>query len=294
MLKWARENGAPWGTNTCPEAAGRGDLILLRWCREQGCPWDQSTCLRAVEGACLDVLKWARAHNCPWDPVACSWAASYAASVSGNLELLTWCLSNGCPRVDRHPDNPATTAIGEAVNACQWWSADGAGLTVIEWMKADGCLWQPDESWCAIAGMSGDVLLLQWLRGNSVPWDYKTVLNAAESGHMDVLRWCNSNGHERVDITGYVAADRDDIGMLTWCRDVGIVFNEHTHARPRDIGVMEWLRDNHCPFDALTPVYAGRYSVLDVLEWSTKNGCPFDVRVWLECEDARTKEYNPI
>jgi len=294
VLKWARENGAPWGTNTCPEAAGRGDLILLRWCREQGCPWDQSTCLRAVEGACLDVLKWARAHNCPWDPVACSWAASYAASVSGNLELLTWCLSNGCPRVDRHPDNPATTAIGEAVNACQWWSADGAGLTVIEWMKADGYLWQPDESWCAIAGMSGDVLLLQWLRGNSVPWDYKTVLNAAESGHMDVLRWCNSNGHERVDITGYVAADRDDIGMLTWCRDVGIVFNEHTHARPRDIGVMVWLRDNHCPFDALTPVYAGRYSVLDVLEWSTKNGCPFDVRVWLECEDTRTKEYNPI
>ena len=63
--------------------------------------------------------------------------------------------------MDRHPDNPATTAIGEAVNACQWWSADGAGLTVIEWMKADGYLWQPDESWCAIAGMSGDVLLLQ-------------------------------------------------------------------------------------------------------------------------------------
>ena len=58
------------------------------------------------------------------------------------------------------------------------------GLAVMEWMKADGCLWQPDESWCAIAGMSGDVLLLQWLRGNSVPWDYKTVLNAAESGHI--------------------------------------------------------------------------------------------------------------
>ena len=63
-----------------------------------------------------------------------------------------------------------------------------------------------------------------------VPWDYKTVLNAAESGHMDVLRWCNSNGHERVDITGYVAADRDDIGMLTWCRDVGIIF-QRAHAR---------------------------------------------------------------
>ena len=100
-------------------------------------------------------------------------------------------------------------------------------------MKADGYLWQPDESWCAIAGMSGDVLLLQWFRGNSVPWDYNTVLNAAESGHMDMLRWGNSNGHERVDITGYVAADQDDIGMLIWCRDVGIVFNEHTHARPR-------------------------------------------------------------
>ena len=57
---------------------------------------------------------------------------------------------------------------------------------------------------------------------------------------------------------------------------------------------MEWLRDNHRPFEALTPVYAGRYSVLDALACSTKNRCPFDVRVWLECKYARTKEYNPI
>lgn len=39
----------------------------------------------------LDVLKWAHTAGCPWDERTCS-----AAARMGHLEILQWALENGC------------------------------------------------------------------------------------------------------------------------------------------------------------------------------------------------------
>jgi hypothetical protein len=44
VLKWAREHGCPWNSDTCSFAARGGHLTVLRWARKQGCEWDEETC----------------------------------------------------------------------------------------------------------------------------------------------------------------------------------------------------------------------------------------------------------
>jgi hypothetical protein len=43
VLRWARENGAPWDELTCANAAEGGHVELLRWARENGAPWTKNT-----------------------------------------------------------------------------------------------------------------------------------------------------------------------------------------------------------------------------------------------------------
>ena len=45
ILKWAREHGCPWGSDTCSSAARNGHLSCLQWARQNGCPWDRRVCL---------------------------------------------------------------------------------------------------------------------------------------------------------------------------------------------------------------------------------------------------------
>ena len=43
-----------------------GHLHVIVWARENGCPWDSKTCENAALNGHLDVLKWARENGCPW------------------------------------------------------------------------------------------------------------------------------------------------------------------------------------------------------------------------------------
>ena len=107
MLRWARENGAPWDEDTCASscvlcaaAARVGDLEELKALRRAEIfPWNTLTCMRAAKGGHLEILKWARENDCPWDWRTCAYAAKY-----GHLEILKWARENDCPwgRVDVH------------------------------------------------------------------------------------------------------------------------------------------------------------------------------------------------
>jgi hypothetical protein len=59
VLKWARDNGCDWNSDTCSSAARGGQLDLLKWLRDNGCDWDYKTAAYAAEGGHLDLLKWA-------------------------------------------------------------------------------------------------------------------------------------------------------------------------------------------------------------------------------------------
>ncbi len=94
ILKWLRENGAPWNEYTCAWAAHDGDLEMLQWARANGCPLSVHTCAYAVWGGHLEVLQWARANGCPWD-----YRTRANAAANGHTELLSWARANGAPEV---------------------------------------------------------------------------------------------------------------------------------------------------------------------------------------------------
>jgi hypothetical protein len=91
VLKWARENGHGWNTNTCYLAAKHGRLEVLKWAQENGCNWDHNTCSYAAYNGHLEVLKWARENGCDWNFYTC-----YHAAYKGHLEVLKWARENGC------------------------------------------------------------------------------------------------------------------------------------------------------------------------------------------------------
>ena len=45
-----------------------------------------------------------------------------------------------------------------------------------------------------MAALSGNLKLVQWLRGKDCPWDWVTCDAAIAGGHVEVLRWARANG----------------------------------------------------------------------------------------------------
>ena len=54
-------------TEYCANAALNGHLEMLKWARENGCDWNSDTCANAAINGHLEVLKWARENGCQWD-----------------------------------------------------------------------------------------------------------------------------------------------------------------------------------------------------------------------------------
>ena len=68
------------------------------------------------------------------------------------------------------------------------------------------------------AARSGNLQLVQWLRGKGCPWDKWTCQLAVDRGHVEVLRWARENGCEWTAATRDQAAAKlgytDDFGNL--------------------------------------------------------------------------------
>ena len=68
------------------------------------------------------------------------------------------------------------------------------------------------------AASSGNLQVIQWLRGKGCPWSYLTCYLAVENGRVEVLRWARENGcpwdaearHKAAAKLGYT----DDLGNL--------------------------------------------------------------------------------
>ena len=169
-LKWARENGCPWGEGVCSAAARGGHLEVLQYARANECPWDEDTCSSAAVNGHLEVLQYARANECPWDESTCRVAAG-----AGHLEVLQWARANGCPWDE---------------STCR--AAAGAGhLDVLQWARANGCPW--NEGTCMFAAHGGHLMVLQWARANGCLWDETTYEAAVARGHLDVVQWAKEN-----------------------------------------------------------------------------------------------------
>jgi len=108
------------GRGNVREAAANGDLQVLKYARENGCPWDSSVCSNAAHNGCLDMLKYAQSRtdalgtaehaltlavtvtyiyssmlertDCPWNI-----RTPLEAAAHGHLHILKYTRENGFP-----------------------------------------------------------------------------------------------------------------------------------------------------------------------------------------------------
>jgi hypothetical protein len=72
------------------------------------------------------------------------------------------------------------------------FAARSGQLEVLQWARANGCLWNGETCYWAATG--GHLEILQWARANGCPWNENTCWGAAQVGPLEVLRWARANG----------------------------------------------------------------------------------------------------
>jgi len=101
ILKWARNNGCDWDSNTCKAA---GHLHILQWARENGCDWDSNTTRKAAENGHFHILQWAHQNGCEWDWKTCFAILFLYNGIDDRREMLLWCIMHGCPTSGTNDD----------------------------------------------------------------------------------------------------------------------------------------------------------------------------------------------
>ena len=105
---------------------------------------------------------------------------------------------------------------------------------------------------CAAAARGGQFEVLEWLRENECPWDFRTCAEAAKGGHLEVVKWARAKGCPWDEWTCAYAAKGGQLDVLIWARA------------------------NDCPWDEKTCAGAAYGGHLEVLKWARANDCPWD------------------
>lgn len=89
---WMYHNGAIYVPSDFTTMVKNERWVLMRWVIRHEMGTDVSACAHAAKKGNLVLLKWLRSQGCPW----CSWTATSAVG-KGHLRVLKWAVENGCP-----------------------------------------------------------------------------------------------------------------------------------------------------------------------------------------------------
>ena len=78
-------------------------------------------------------------------------------------------------------------------------------MELVEWLCREGGF-AMDGRVMEWAARSGNLELVQWLRGEGCPWSYLTCIYAIDQGHVEMLRWARENGAPMTAATRDLAA----------------------------------------------------------------------------------------
>jgi hypothetical protein len=173
LLKWLKEKGRQFRTNTCNCAAEAGHVHVLQYLRAEGCEWDEHCFEAAVHGGRVSVLRWLQQHKCPWSTRRmCNLAA-----LSGSIHMMQHARQLGGTLEAR---TMSCAALKDHLSMCQH-------------LHAKQCPW--DVEACAHAARYGHLEVLLWLREIGAPWNPNYVAEeAAAGGRMHILQCLHNEG----------------------------------------------------------------------------------------------------
>ena len=105
-------------------------------------------------------------------------------------------------------------------------------------------------------------------------------LAAARNGQLNLLIELKGLGYGlRHTQLVYSAAEGGHTAVLQWLRENGCPWDARACAAAAEgghLGALQWLRMNGCPWDTWTCGLAAYYGHLEVLKWARQHGCPWD------------------
>jgi hypothetical protein len=110
--------------------------------------------------------------------------------------------------------------------------------------------------------------VLHYLYNVQCDWEASTCSRAANSGHLDVLKWANKKGCPWDKSTCSAAAGGGHLDVLKWVRRQGCPWDGETCSHAAESGhldVLKWAHENSCPWDKDTCSLAARNGHLNVL-----------------------------
>ncbi len=173
-------------SSTAAAAARSGDLGRLQWLRERGCPMGGSEVLQsALEHAGLAVAQWLVGEGgSELPPAGRSWREFLAAAAksAGGVVKLQWLRERGAPALDANEEllhcvAAAAIAAGQVQVAQHLWTAFGGGGVLQGGQAAE------------LAGRSGSIPMLAWLRQAGVGLSHTAYEGAGAAGSLPVVRW---------------------------------------------------------------------------------------------------------
>ena len=178
-LEFAWENQSFWpvnGTPFCYRVAGTNKLELLKWAREEKkCEWDVLTMRKAASQGNLEMVKYCVANGCPVGvgEGACADAAEY-----GHLECLKYLHEEV-----KAPWNSYTAA----------WAAQKGHLHILEYL-VERKYNKFNQDACSFAATEGHLDCLKFLRETAkAPWGSCAVRYAHVFNRSECLQYLLDN-----------------------------------------------------------------------------------------------------
>ena len=237
-VEFAWENRSLWPIwwderQFCRKVARTNKLELLEWAREEKkCDWDERTFSAAAERGNLEMIKYCVANGCPVNELACARAAE-----NGHLECLKYL----------HEDVKAPWDKETATEA-----ASNGHLHILEYLverkfdkySAGSCKW---------ATANGHLNCLKYLHEVAkAPWDSRTAAQAAYNGHLHILEYLVEREYDEYDeYTCASAAYNGRLDCLKYLHEVAKApwdYPAVEAARLRHQSeCLQYLLDNGCP-----------------------------------------------
>jgi hypothetical protein len=251
-LRWLKQHGSVFTTDTCRVAAAGAHVHVLQFLRDEGCEWDDGPCRTAAKHGHVATVKWLHEKGCPWDSnVICTDAAA-----GGSMEVLLYLKQQGCAFNEY-------TLMGAA------WRGQ---LAICEYLVAEQC--PSDITACAAAARGGHLKTIRFLHENGCPWELSTIsLRAAESGSVELLQYLKQHDCEFDTETMSFASAKGNTHVCEYLLSEQCPWDLSAclyAANGSHLSTLRWLHEQGCPCDThavrVAATKAGHAAILKFMQ----------------------------
>jgi len=270
-MHWGTANRLGFKLNKawfCWQVASTNKLELLKWAREvKGCEWNTDTIDAASYQGNLEMIKYCVANGCPGVLGCCESAAH-----GGQLECLKYL------HEELHAPLDSETAI---------LAAESNSLHILEYLVERKYVFDDTEEACRRAAEYGYLDCLKYLHETAkAPWDAEAVRRAHENNEPDCLQYLLDNDCPLPE--GWLSPQsfdkfirEGDLILVKYCVAKGFPVNEQScalAARNGQLEILQYLHEEaNASWDSETGIEAADRGYLHIFEYLVEQDYEFHV-----------------